>query len=185
MLMSPEPIVDCYESFKEELPANSRVIYVSPKGSVFNHSKALELSKYDSIVFLCGHYEGIDERVRELIIDEEISIGDFVLTGGELPSAVILDAVSRLLPGVLSDSVCYEDESIAGGLLEYPQYTKPAVWREQEVPSVLLSGNHANINDWRRIQSLLITMERRPDLLSPENLTENDKKLLKKHKISD
>lgn len=174
MLMSPEPIVDCYESFKEELPANSRVIYVSPKGSVFNHSKALELSKYDSIVFLCGHYEGIDERVRELIIDEEISIGDFVLTGGELPSAVILDAVSRLLPGVLSDSVCYEDESIAGGLLEYPQYTKPAEYRGLKVPEVLLGGNHADITAWRKKKALEETSIRRPDLLESANLTKND-----------
>ena len=174
MLMSPEPIVECYESFKNELPKNSRVIYVSPKGSVFNHSKALELSKYDSIVFLCVHYEGIDERVRELIIDEEISIGDFVLTGGELPSAVILDAVSRLLPGVLSDSVCYEDESIAGGILEYPQYTKPAEYKGLKVPDVLLKGNHADITIWRRKKALEETKLHRPDLLQSANLSKSD-----------
>lgn len=174
MLMSVQPIIDCYRSFKNNLSENKRVIYLSPKGSVFNHKKAVELSKYDSLVFLCGHYEGIDERAIELIVDEEISIGDFVLTGGELPSAMIIDAVSRLLPGVLSDTVCFEDESIASGLLEYPQYTKPAEIEGLKVPDVLLGGNHTDINKWRREKSLEETYKHRPDLLNSVNLTKDD-----------
>ena len=182
MLMSVQPIVDCYKSFKDELSTNRRVIYVSPKGSVFNHKKALELSKYDNLVFLCGHYEGIDERVYDLVIDEEISIGDFVLTGGELASAMIIDAVSRLLPGVLSDNVCFEDESIASGILEYPQYTKPAEFEGIKVPEVLLKGNHDDIQRWRRQKALEITLERRPDLLTCDVLTKDDILYLEKSK---
>ncbi len=174
MLMAVQPIVDCYNSFKAELGDNSRVIYLSPKGSVFNHRKAIELSQYDSLVFLCGHYEGIDERAKQLIVDEEISIGDFVLTGGELPCAVIIDAVSRLIPGVLSDKVCYEDESIASGLLEYPQYTKPSDYEGLTVPEVLLGGNHKNIDTWRRRKSLEETFLHRSDLLEKADLTKED-----------
>ncbi len=165
MLMTVQPIVDCFNSFKNELNGSKRVIYLSPKGMKFNHDKAVELSKYDNLVFLCGHYEGIDERAEQLIVDEQISIGDFVLTGGELPAAIIIDAVSRLIPGVLADSVCYEDESIAGGLLEYPQYTKPAEYCGLKVPDVLLGGNHKDINLWRRHKSLELTLKHRPDLL--------------------
>ena len=174
MLMSVQPILDCFRSFKDSLPENRRIIYVSPKGSVFNHKKAVELSKYDGLIFLCGHYEGIDERVYDLIIDEEISIGDFVLTGGELPSATIIDAVSRLIPGVLPDSVCFEDESIASGLLEYPQYTKPAEIEGLRVPDVLLGGNHKDIVCWRRKKALEATLKHRPDLLNSDILTKED-----------
>lgn len=180
MLMSPGPIVDCYESFKNTLPKNSRVVYLSPKGSIFNHKKAIELSKYDSLVFLCGHYEGVDERAIELIVDEQISIGDYVLTGGELACCVIIDAVSRLIDGVLSDNVCYQDESIASGLLEYPQYTKPAVYRNLSVPDVLLKGNHKDISSWRRQMSLASTAKHRPDLINETNLTKEDILFLEK-----
>lgn len=174
MLMSVQPVIDCFNSFSNELSQNSRVIYLSPKGRVFNHSVAVELSKYENLVFLCGHYEGIDERIDELIIDEQISIGDFVLTGGELPAITIIDAVSRLIPGVLADSVCYEDESIASGLLEYPQYTKPAEYLGLKVPDVLLGGNHDDIRRWRRRASLEQTLKYRPDLLKNANLTKED-----------
>lgn len=174
MLMSVQPVIDCFNSFSNELSQNSRVIYLSPKGRVFNHSVAVELSKYENLVFLCGHYEGIDERIEELIIDEQISIGDFVLTGGELPAITIIDAVSRLIPGVLADSVCYEDESIASGLLEYPQYTKPAEFLGLKVPDVLLGGNHDDIRRWRRRASLEQTLKYRPDLLKNANLTKED-----------
>ena len=174
MLMSVQPVIDCFKSFSESLPKNRRVIYMSPKGSVFNHEKAIELSKYDSLVFLCGHYEGIDARIEEMIIDEQISIGDFVLTGGELPALTIIDAVSRLVPGVLPDAVCYEDESIASGLLEYPQYTKPADYQGHKVPEVLLGGNHDNIRKWRRKAALYETYKYRPDLLDAQKLTKED-----------
>ena len=159
------------------------MIYMSPKGETFTQKKAVELSKKDRIVLLCGHYEGIDQRVIDEIVDEELSLGDYVLTGGELPALTVADAVCRMLPGVLSNDLCFEEESHFSGLLEYPQYTKPAVWKNREVPEVLLSGNHAKIDDWRKIQSLLITLEKRPDMLSPEDLTEKDKKLLEKNKI--
>jgi len=175
MLMTVQPIIDCYKSFKDGLQGSTRVIYLSPKGKVFNHSKALELSKYDNLVFLCGHYEGIDARVEELIVDEQISIGDFVLTGGELPAAMIIDAVARLIPGVLSDSICFEDESIASSLLEYPQYTKPAVYEGMSVPEVLLMGNHKDISKWRREKSLELTLQYRPEMLDNNScLTKDD-----------
>lgn len=174
MLMSVQPVIDCYNSFSDDLPVNKCVIYLSPKGKVFNHRKAIELTKYDSLVFLCGHYEGIDERIERLIVDEQISIGDFVLTGGELPAITVIDAVSRLIPGVLSDSVCYEDESIASGLLEYPQFTKPAEYCGLKVPEVLLGGNHEDIRKWRRRASLSETIKYRPDLLKIENLSKED-----------
>lgn len=184
MVMAASPIYDCFQSLYSKDEPKPHLIYLSPKGKTFTQQKAIELAEKERIVLLCGHYEGVDQRVIDEIVDEEISLGDYVLTGGELPALIVADAVCRMLPGVLSDDLCFEEESHFAGLLEYPQYTKPAVWREREVPPVLLSGNHANINDWRRIQSLLITMERRPDLLNRENLTENDLKLLKKHKIS-
>ncbi|MBP3626722.1 MAG: tRNA (guanosine(37)-N1)-methyltransferase TrmD [Clostridia bacterium] len=165
MIMAASPIYDCYKSLYKEDEAKPHLIYLSPKGKTFTQSKAVELSKLDRIVLLCGHYEGIDERVIEEIVDEEISIGDFVLTGGELPALTVADAVCRMLPGVLSDDICFEEESHFSGLLEYPQYTRPAVWKEKQVPEVLLSGNHAKINEWRKEKSLEITKERRPDLL--------------------
>ena len=164
MIMAASPIYDCYKSLYNEDEAKPHLIYLSPKGKTFTQSKAIELSKLDRIVLLCGHYEGIDERVIEEIVDEEISVGDFVLTGGELPALTVADAVCRMLPGVLSDDICFEEESHFSGLLEYPQYTRPAVWKEKQVPEVLLSGNHAKINEWRKEKSLEITKERRPEL---------------------
>ncbi|MBQ8840909.1 MAG: tRNA (guanosine(37)-N1)-methyltransferase TrmD [Clostridia bacterium] len=165
MLMSTQPICDCYDAVCKSLgDCTKRVIYASPRGRMFNHQVARELSEYDSIVILCGHYEGVDQRVIDEIVDEEISIGDYVLTGGEIPACIIVDAVSRLVDGVLSDKECYENESIASGLLEYPQYTRPRVFRGKEVPEVLLSGHHENIEKWRLEKSLEITKERRPEL---------------------
>ena len=159
MIMQAAPIYDCFKSlYNEETENKPRLIYMSPKGKTFTQEKAKELASLDRVVLLCGHYEGIDQRVIDEIVDEELSIGDFVLTGGELPALTIADAVCRMLPGVLSDDICFEEESHFAGLLEYPQYTKPAIWNEREVPEVLLSGNHAKINDWRRIESILITL---------------------------
>lgn len=169
MIMAAEPIFRCFQSLYD--PANEQkphLIYLSPKGKTFTQQRAVELSKKERIVLLCGHYEGIDERVIEELVDEELSVGDYVLTGGELPALVVADAVCRMLPGVLSDDLCFEEESHFSGLLEYPQYTKPAVWHEREVPPVLLSGNHAEIAKWRHQQSLEITEQRRPDLLSKD-----------------
>lgn len=165
MLMSTQPICDCFEAVKEKLPdGRTKVIYASPRGRIFNHEIAKELSQYDNIVILCGHYEGVDERVIDAIVDEEISIGDYVLTGGEIPACIMVDAISRLVPGVLSDKECYEKESIASGLLEYPQYTRPRVFNGVSVPEVLLSGHHENIDKWRLKKSLELTKARRPDL---------------------
>ena len=168
MVMTCQPIYDCYMHVKSEIPEGNktRVIYMSPKGRIFNHSRARELSEYDNLVILCGHYEGVDQRVLDEIVDEDISIGDYVLTGGELPACIIIDAVSRLKEGVLADSECYEDESHASGILEYPQYTKPRVFLEREVPEILLSGDHKKISRWRLEKAVEITRERRPDLLA-------------------
>lgn len=165
MLMATQPIYDCYLSVKSSLPeGKTKCVYMSPRGRIFDHSIAKELSQYDNLIILCGHYEGVDQRVIDEIVDEEISIGDYVLTGGELPACILVDAVSRLLDGVLADQVCHEDESIASGLLEYPQYTRPPVFNGKEVPKVLLSGHHGNIDKWRLEKSLELTKERRPDL---------------------
>lgn len=184
MIMAADPIYNCYKSLYNEDEPKPHLVYMSPKGKTFNQQKAVELSRLDRLVLLCGHYEGVDERVIEEIVDEEISLGDYVLTGGELPALTVADAVCRMLPGVLSDDLCFEEESHFAGFLEYPQYTRPAVWHEREVPEVLLSGNHAKIAEWRRIQSILITAERRPDLFDPESLTKSDLKMLKKSGIS-
>ena len=167
MVMTCQPIYDCYKSVIEKLPENStkRVIYMSPKGRIFSHGVALELSKYDNLIFLCGHYEGVDQRVLDEIVDEEISIGDYVVTGGEIPACIVIDAVSRLIGGVLSSEECYEGESVASGILEYPQYTKPREFMGREVPEVLLSGDHARIDRWRLEEAVKITRERRPDML--------------------
>ena len=174
MVMAAQPIYDCYRSLYGEDEPKPHLIYMSPKGRTFDQKRARELSELDRIVLLCGHYEGVDERVIEEIVDEELSIGDFVLTGGELPALAVADAVCRMLPGVLSDELCFEEESHFSGLLEYPQYTRPAEWHGKEVPEVLLSGNHAKIDEWRRMQSLMITAERRPDLYSRITLTKQD-----------
>ena len=145
MIMAADPIYNCYKSLYKEGEPKPHLVYMSPKGKTFNQQKAVELSKFDRVVLLCGHYEGIDERVIEEIVDEEISIGDFVLTGGELPALTVADAVCRMLPGVLSDDLCFEEESHFSGFLEYPQYTRPALWQGKEVPEVLLSGHDRNI----------------------------------------
>jgi tRNA (guanine37-N1)-methyltransferase len=165
MLMSAPPICDCYEAVKKQQTGTSVCIYLSPKGKVLTQKKAKELLKYDNITLLCGHYEGIDQRVIDSVVDEEISIGDYVLTGGELPACILIDCVSRMIPGVLADASCFEDESIAAGLLEYPQYTRPIEYKGQRVPDVLLSGNHAEIEKWRLKKALEITKKNRPDLL--------------------
>lgn len=164
MVMQCEPIYNCYKAVCDEFGTKPHTIYMSPKGRVLNQQRAVELSKMDDILIICGHYEGVDQRVIDKIVDEEISIGDYVLTGGELPACVLVDAVARMCPGVLSDDLCFEDESIYSGLLEYPQYTRPEVWEGESVPSVLLSGHHKNISEWRLKQSLEITEKRRPDL---------------------
>lgn len=166
MLMAAPPIYNCFSAVCGMQPegVSRRVVYMSPRGSIFNHTKACELAAYDNLVILCGHYEGVDERILEEIVDEEISIGDFVLTGGELPACIVTDAVARLVDGVLSDTECFEKESIAGGLLEYPQYTRPYEFHGKTVPDVLISGHHGNIDKWRQEQSVELTKERRPDL---------------------
>lgn len=179
MVMKPEPIYKAIESVKK---ANSRVIYLTPKGKVYNQSLAKELSKEQHLILLCGHYEGIDNRIVENYIDDEISIGDYVLTGGEISAMVIVDTVARLIPGVLSGKESYEEESHYNGLLEYPQYTRPRVFRGHKVPEVLLSGNHKKIKEWRMYQSLKLTYLRRPDLIDKIELSEEQIKMLKKIK---
>ena len=168
MLMTCQPIFDCLDEVKKNLGENSRskVIYMSPKGRRFDHAVAKELSSYDELIFLCGHYEGVDQRVIDELVDEELSIGDYVVTGGEIPACIVIDATSRLVKGVLSDEICHQDESVASGILEYPQYTKPRVFRGIEVPEILLSGDHAKIARWRLEEAVKITRERRPDLLA-------------------
>lgn len=182
MVMTCQPIYDCYSSIISSIPAENkkRVIYMSPKGRLFSHDVAKELSEYDNLIFLCGHYEGIDQRVIDEIVDDEISIGDYVVTGGEIPACIVIDAVSRLIDGVLSSSECYEGESVASGILEYPQYTKPRVWREREVPEILLSGDHAKIDRWRLEEAVSITRERRPDMLAAHPEIEESLKPKKK-----
>ena len=181
MIMAADPIYNCYKSLYKENEEKPHLIYMSPKGKTFDQKKAVELSKLDRVVLLCGHYEGIDQRVIDEIVDEELSVGDYVLTGGELPALTVADAVCRMLPGVLSDDICFEEESHFDGLLEYPQYTRPPVWHEKEVPEILLSGNHGKIAEWRKVKSLEATIERRPDMLSKEKLDPKDIKLLAKY----
>ena len=164
MVMQADPIYRCYEAVQTEAGTQPHRIYLSPKGSVLTQQRALELAAMPHLFLLCGHYEGVDQRILDTIIYEEISIGDYVLTGGELPAMVLIDTVARMLPGVLPESLCFEDESHFNGLLEYPQYTRPAVWHEQEVPPVLLTGHHKNIAEWRLAQSLEVTKTHRPDL---------------------
>ena len=180
MVMQPQPIYDCYEHLCERIKKRPRVVYLTPQGSVFHQKMAQEFAKEEDLVFLCGHYEGIDERVLEEIVTDYVSIGDYVLTGGELPAMVMIDAIARLVPGVLNNEVSAEFESFHDNLLEYPQYTRPAIYHEKKVPDVLLSGNHAKIEEWRREQSIKRTKERRPDLLENANLSEKDKKMLAK-----
>ncbi len=164
MVMQADPIYNCFKAICEQLDSKPHTIYMTPKGNVFTQKRAIELSKMSNLFILCGHYEGVDQRILDKIVDEEISIGDYVLTGGELPAAVITDAVARMCSGVLSSDECFEEESHFNGLLEYPQYTRPEIWEGEAVPSVLLSGHHKNIADWRLEKSLEITKEKRPDM---------------------
>ena len=167
MVMTCQPIYDCYRSIASAIPegAAKRVIYMSPKGRLFSHEVARELAEYDNLIFLCGHYEGVDQRIIDEIVDEEISIGDYVVTGGEIPACIVIDAVSRLKEGVLASSECYENESVASGILEYPQYTKPREFMGREVPEILISGDHKKIERWRLEEAVRVTRERRPELL--------------------
>lgn len=166
MVMQADPIFRCYQAIcaDGEMAEKPHCIYLSPKGKVLTQQRARELVQQPRLFLLCGHYEGVDERVLNEIIDEEISIGDYVLTGGELPALVLVDTIARMLPGILPEKCCFEEESHYSGLLEYPQYTRPAVWHGQEVPEVLLTGHHKNIADWRFAQSLDMTKQHRPDL---------------------
>ena len=165
MLMQAEPVYLAYESVEKKIGYQPRVIYLTPQGKVFNQEMAKDFAEEKDLVFLCGHYEGIDERVLEEIVTDYVSIGDYVLTGGELPAMVMVDAISRLIPGVLHNDVSAEFESFQDDLLEYPQYSRPEEWHGKKVPPILLSGHHANIEKWRREQSIIRTKERRPDLL--------------------
>ena len=174
MLMQAEPVYLAYESVQKKLGYRPRVVYLTPQGEVFHQTMAKELAKEKALVFLCGHYEGIDERVLDEIVTDYVSIGDYVLTGGELPAMVMMDSISRMVPGVLSNQESGETESFAENLLEYPQYSRPEEWHGQKVPPVLLSGHHANIEAWRREQSILRTAKRRPDLLKKADLTNKE-----------
>lgn len=178
MVIQPDVVYDAYKSVKDE---KAKVIYMSPQGKKLDQKKVEELSKQEHLILLCGHYEGIDQRVLEKIVDEEISIGDYVLTGGELPAMVLIDSVSRYVGGVLKDDSTKE-ESFSQGLLEYPQYTRPEIFEGQRVPEVLLSGHHENIDKWRKKQSLKITLNKRPDLLEKIELSNEDKKILEEIK---
>lgn len=199
MLMQAEPVYQCYQALSEKIIAGKaeeatcaeqgvdsetpvtkkpRVIYLSPQGRTFNQTMAEEFAKEEDLVFLCGHYEGIDERVLEEIVTDYVSIGDYVLTGGELPAMIMVDCISRLMPGVLHNDVSAEFESFQDNLLEYPQYSRPEVWHDKRVPEILLSGHHANIEKWRREQSVIRTAKNRPDLLEKAELTEKEKELI-------
>lgn len=178
MIMQAEPIYSCFNALCEKIGSKPHLIYMTPQGKTLTQNKVKELAKYENIAILCGHYEGIDERVIEELQPEEISVGDYVLTGGELPALIVADSVSRMLDGVLANDECFEEESHYNSLLEYPQYTHPSVWHNKEVPQVLLSGHHGNVDKWRREQSLVRTLERRPDMLQNAQLTKADKKFL-------
>ena len=191
MLMQAEPVYQCYKAVQEKIDAKrtegseekrTRVIYLSPQGRTFNQTMAEEFAKEEELVFLCGHYEGIDERVLEEIVTDYVSIGDYVLTGGELPSMIMIDAISRLIPGVLHNNASAEFESFQDNLLEYPHYSRPETWHDKKVPPVLLSGHHVNIEKWRREQSVIRTAKNRPDLLEKAELTEKEKKLVEEIK---
>ena len=186
MVMSAAPIYNCFCSlYNAETEAKPHLIYLSPKGKTFNQKKAIELAKFEHIVLLCGHYEGVDQRVIDEIVDKEISVGDYVLTGGELPALTVADAVCRMLPGVLADEVCFTEESHFDGLLEYPQYTKPDEWMSRRVPEVLLSGHHANIEKWRKERAIEETFYRRPDILDESKLSKKEKIFLNALKEKD
>lgn len=183
MVMLAEPIYRCYNSICEQIGKKPHLVYMTPQGKTLTQQRVKELSKLDNIVILCGHYEGVDERVIEELQPEEISIGDYVLTGGELPALILADSISRMLDGVLSNDECFEEESHYNSLLEYPQYTHPAVWNGREVPEVLLSGHHQNVDKWRRKQSIKRTYERRPDMLENAELSKEDLKYIEELKL--
>ena len=174
MVMQAEPVYLAYQKVKGKIGKTPRVVYLTPQGKVFNQEIAKDLAKEEDLVFLCGHYEGIDERVLEEIVTDHISIGDYVLTGGELPAMVMIDAIARLVPGVLNNEVSAEFESFQDNLLEYPQYSRPVDWMGKKVPDVLLSGHHGNVDKWRKEQSLLRTKQRRPDLLEKVELSKQE-----------
>ena len=178
MIMQCQPIFDCFCDLEKQIGRRPYLIYMSPQGQKLDQQKVKELAKMDNIAILCGHYEGVDERVIEELVDEEISIGDYVLTGGELPALVLADSITRMLPGVLASDEAFEEESHYNGLLEYPQYTRPYEWHGKTVPDVLLTGHHANITKWRRERSLERTKERRPDLLGKAELDRKDLKFI-------
>ena len=181
MVMTCQPIFDCFDEVRKNVSdgARTRVIYMSPQGSVLTQKKAIELLEYDNIALLCGHYEGVDQRAIDLVVDEEISLGDFVLTGVELAAMVLTDAVARYVPGVLGSDESTGEESFTDGLLEYPQYTRPREFEGVEVPEVLLNGDHAKIRKWRREQSLLTTLRCRPDLFETAEMTDKERKAAK------
>ena len=184
MLMQTQPIADCYKAICEKSENKNHLIYMSPCGKVLTQERVKELATMDEITILCGHYEGVDQRIIDSLVDEQISIGDYVLTGGELPALVLADSISRMLEGVLPNDEAKELESHYNGLLEYPQYTRPYEWNDMKVPDVLMSGHHENIAQWRREQSLLMTQKYRPDMLEKAEITEKDKKFLENQKNS-
>lgn len=181
MVMQAQPVYDAYQYLEQKIGKKPRVLYMTPQGEQFTQSMAEELAKEDELVFLCGHYEGIDERVLEEIVTDYVSIGDYVLTGGELPAMVMIDAISRLLEDVLHNDTSAEFETFHDNLLEYPQYSRPEVWRDKQVPPVLLSGHHANIEKWRREQSIMRTVDRRPDLIEQAVLSKKEQAFLKEY----
>ena len=183
MLMQTQPIADCYKAICGKSENKNHLIYMSPCGEVLTQKKVKELAELPEIPILCGHYEGVDQRVIDTLVDEQISIGDYVLTGGELPALVLADSISRMLDGVLPNDEAKELESHYNGLLEYPQYTRPYEWNGLKVPDVLISGHHGNIEKWRREQSLLMTAKHRPDMLGTAELTEKEREFLEKEKI--
>ena len=180
MLMQAEPVYQTYEAICQKSGKRPRVVYLSPQGRTFCQTMAEEYAREEELVLLCGHYEGIDERVLEEIVTDYVSIGDYVLTGGELPAMIMVDAISRLVPGVLHNDVSAEFESFQDNLLEYPQYSRPEIWHDKQVPQVLLSGHHANIEAWRREQSIIRTAKNRPDLLEKAELTQKELEIAKK-----
>lgn len=182
MVMQAQPIYDAWSSVVERVGKPVRTVYLTPQGRTFCQGDAKDFAAEEHLILLCGHYEGVDERVLEEIVTDYVSIGDYVLTGGELPAMVMVDAISRMVPGVLSNKVSGETESFEDGLLEYPQYSRPEEWNGKRVPSIILSGDHKKVDEWRHEQSLLRTRERRPDLLEKAKLSEKDRDFLAKHK---
>ena len=185
MVMFPQPIADCFAAVCEQAGCRPHLIYMSPQGKTLTQRRARELAQMPNLCILCGHYEGVDERVLDALVDEQISIGDYVLTGGEIPAMALVDCVSRMVPGVLADEVCFTEESHFAGLLEYPQYTRPFEWEGRQVPEILISGHHANIARWRREQSLERTLRLRPDMLASADLSDKDKKYLQELQSAD